>query len=805
MINLQQWATVSLGRSRLARKIAVTAGLAAALHCSSTASAAKPNTLRAFTVKDSIEISYITHPSMWTVNQDPVVAPIISPDQRYFLLVTQRGMLSSNSIESTIWLFDRKVVLDYVARRTTVRPAPRMIATLRAASNMAVISDVRWLSDSKGIAFLGRKASSLPQLFVADLFGGSVRAVTKGGAYVSAYDIAGDTIVYTTLLRAGESKASGPGLTDITGQTIFSLLWPDNNTGDLAESHLVKVPSRLHVQRNGKEVPISFTRDGQPLKLFFPVLSLSPDGRSLITIAPVHAIPREWKIYQPWFGRSDLSLNSDNRWPLAAENAWKASDDVVINLRTGLVSPLVDAPAGRSLFFISAPTKAIWSKDSRRVLVSNTFLPVNAGLSAADRMQRSLAPAVAVIDVSSREIQPVAYLEQPPRNTTPTRRVSDVRWTGLENEVDLTYASSPDNVPLSSCDSYQLRSGKWMKTETRPGPSQAADLYIHQDLNQTPVLAAKLMGRDDPFIIWDPNPQLKSMALGKAALYHWHDKDGNLWAGILVLPPGYHSDHRYPLVIQTHGYEPLKFFADGRYTTGSGGRALCAKGIVLLQMDQPTTYFDTPKEGPFQTGGFESAVEQLDREGVIDPHRVGAIGFSFTCFHVLYALVHKPSLFAAAAITDGNNVSYLQYLLWADIPVAQEYAEKVNGGVPFGTGLLHWALSAPGFNSNQIKTPLLISALEKGALIGEWEIYAGLRRLKKPVDMLWLKQENAPHVLVQPQQRYLSQQSAVDWFEFWLNGMEDTDPSKAGQYERWRELRRMKGQEEDERRTDDQQ
>jgi dipeptidyl aminopeptidase/acylaminoacyl peptidase len=790
----------SMGISRRARKIRVATALAVALHCAAPASAATPNPLTAFTVKDSIEISYITNPTMWTVNQDPAVAPIISPDQRYFLLVTQRGLLSSNSIESTIWLFDRNAVLDYVARRTTVRPTPRAIATLQATSNMAVISDVRWLSDSKRIAFLGREAGS-PQLFVADL-SGSTRAVTKVGTYVSAYDVAGDTIVYTTLLQAGESKAPRSGLVEITGQTIFSLLWPDKNSDDLAESHLVKVPSTLHVQRNGKEVPISFTMDGRPLRLFFPVLSLSPDGRSLITIAPVHAIPAHWEAYQPWFGWSELSLKPDNKWAVAEENAWKASQEVVIDLQTGRLLPLVDAPAGRSLFFISAPTKAIWSRDSRRVLVSNTFLPMNVELGAADRMQRSLAPAVALIDVSSRKVQPVAYLEQPPHNSRPTQRVSDVVWNDLENEIDLTYASSPDNVPLPGYDTYRLRSGNWVKTEApvlRPeGPREEVALYIHQDLNQAPVLAAKLPGTDDPLIIWYPNPQLRSMALGRASLYHWRDKDGNLWAGILVLPPGYRSDHRYPLVIQTHGYEPLKFFADGRYTTGSGGRALCSRGIVVLQMDQPITYFDTPKEGPFQTGGFESAIAQLDADGLIDPHRVGIIGFSFTCFHVLYALIHKPSLFAAASITDGNNMSYLQYLLWTDIPEAQEYAEKLNGGVPFGAGLLKWATTAPGFNSDEIRTPLLISALEKGALVGQWEIYAGLRRLKKPVDMLWLSQENAPHVLVQPQQRYLSQQAAVDWFDFWLNGAEDAEPSKANRYERWRELRRMRGQKENE-------
>jgi hypothetical protein len=57
--------------------------------------------------------------------------------------------------------------------------------------------------------------------------------------------------------------------------------------------------------------------------------------------------------------------------------------------------------------------------------------------------------------------------------------------------------------------------------------------------------------------------------------------------------------------------------------------------------------------------------------------------------------------------------------------------------------------------------------------------------------MIWLKKENAPHILVKPHERYISQQSAVDWYDFWLNGHEDPDPAKRDQYTRWRELRKQ--------------
>ena len=62
-------------------------------------------------------------------------------------------------------------------------------------------------------------------------------------------------------------------------------------------------------------------------------------------------------------------------------------------------------------------------------------------------------------------------------------------------------------------------------------------------------------------------------------------------------------------------------------------------------------------------------------------------------------------------------------------------------------------------------------------LLSQWEAYAGLRRLGKPVEMQWLRRENAVHVLTRPSHRFLSEGSAVDWFDFWLNGREAPDPA----------------------------
>jgi hypothetical protein len=87
---------------------------------------------------------------------------------------------------------------------------------------------------------------------------------------------------------------------------------------------------------------------------------------------------------------------------------------------------------------------------------------------------------------------------------------------------------------------------------------------------------------------------------------------------------------------------------------------------------------------------------------------------------------------------------------------------------------------------------LRIVANNPPSLIIEWELFAALTRLNKPVEMIYM--QDGSHVLEKPWQRMISQQGNVDWFAFWLNGEEDPNPAKAEQYARWRQLRKQQGQ-----------
>src|SRR5207244_7962007 len=117
---------------------------------------------------------------------------------------------------------------------------------------------------------------------------------------------------------------------------------------------------------------------------------------------------------------------------------------------------------------------------------------------------------------------------------------------------------------------------------------------------------------------------------------------GREWKGGLYKPVGYNSGQRYPLVIQTHGFSQSEFRPSGVFPTAMAARALAAMGIMVLQTATGAAGarcpIATPEEGPCEVGIFESAASQLVSEGLVDPNKIGIVGFSRSCFYVMEML-----------------------------------------------------------------------------------------------------------------------------------------------------------------------
>jgi hypothetical protein len=186
--------------------------------------------------------------------------------------------------------------------------------------------------------------------------------------------------------------------------------------------------------------------------------------------------------------------------------------------------------------------------------------------------------------------------------------------------------------------------------------------------------------------------------------------------------------------------------------------------------------------------GYESGVAQLAKEGLVDRDRVGIIGFSRSVFYVAEALTTSSLHFKAASITDGISLGYVEYVLDSgNDSIAHEYLGMM-GAPPFGPGLRHWFEAAPDFNMSKVTAPVRIVGTGDVGSLSEWEPFALLREMHKPVEFTILNTNE--HIITNPAIRLAAQSGNVDWFRFWLQGYEDPDPSKVEQYGRWEAMRK---------------
>jgi dipeptidyl aminopeptidase/acylaminoacyl peptidase len=307
------------------------------------------------------------------------------------------------------------------------------------------------------------------------------------------------------------------------------------------------------------------------------------------------------------------------------------------------------------------------------------------------------------------------------------------------------------------------------------------------------------------------DPQFDLLTLAPAKHVEWETSTGYKVSGLLMLPPDYSDDQAYPLVIQAyHQFE--KFFCD----SGEGHwpslvpQPLANAGILYLirtshddgykkeDLDhQPSQYPGGIGEAALQMDIWDSAIKAFSSRGWVDPKHVGIIGFSRTGWYTEFALTHSEAHYAAATVTDNVTYSLGSYFLF-HLQRQIRGDDAMYGGPPYGATLKNWLKYSPAFNLEKIHTPVLMEEMGYGVaydselappvnLTSHYELFTGLNRLNKPVELYYYPLED--HTPDHPQGRLASLQRNVDWYRFWLQGYERPNPEDADQYKRWEALR----------------
>lgn len=240
------------------------------------------------------------------------------------------------------------------------------------------------------------------------------------------------------------------------------------------------------------------------------------------------------------------------------------------------------------------------------------------------------------------------------------------------------------------------------------------------------------------------NPEIAEWDLGSQQVIRWRSRDGaELW-GALVLPPGFVSGKRLPVIVNPYGnaaaMNEFKSFAMfSNQSHAAAGYALFYPHIRAVEKWPAARGFDFVRKvegadaAEIALGDLLSGVDALIERGIADPERLGLWGFSSGATTANYLLPRTTRF--RAAVSCAGIADFANYMLQIE-PEDQTQVDMMRGRTPSSDPDAYRAHSAL-HNLDKIRTPLLVFAGARDRLMLESQMLAnGLRRLGRDVEFV---------------------------------------------------------------------
>lgn len=706
----------------------------------------------------------------------------VSADGTRAFIVTRKAEVATDKNRYEIQLLQVAA-----SRLATGRvPPPEIVLSVAVAHDgdyaSPALQKVRWWDD-RTLIFLARLNSPTLQVYRLDLATRQLTQLTREAHPIVSYAASADMkrLVYAAQvpnppLRDGERSVV------VGNQSFWSVKFGQHDlrsqnrmyrfyVADLGASPRALGPA--FVEGNGA----------------IPQVSISPDGRwaLLPRYEPdrTMAWARDYPMVDDLSKRFGLSQRADPLQYFSRPLAYAPRRMLAWAIDEGREQAVVDAPDDALPSGGQDRTDRFWLGNGASVVLVGTHLPLNAA------GEGSTASHVIEYWPDSRKWAVVAQLQA----RAQAAHAVDGGLVVVDGEQRRQF--------------QRLENGSWQEVSDAPPRAEVRrgwTLTVQEGLNLPPdVVATGPEGQK--MRLTTLNPQFDASTWGSMQRYSWRDAQGRSWDGGLMLPSGGVDRRvRHPLVIQTYGFSAQRFYLDGPnigdgMTSGFAGRAFLREGLLVL--DMPWRPAKRKVTDPAQAlrqfnDGVRGAVDALVKDGLVDPARVGIIGWSATGERVLNLVTFSSLPIRAATIADGDaNTLFSLTVTYGANDSMWKRKEQINQGLPYGPGLRQWVRNDPALHTDCVKTALRIETYGPWVL-NNWDVYALLRRQYKPAEMVVIP--GGAHALSTPSERMISLQGSVDWYQFWLKGGRRSAPAWSGesvaslraQYEAWEQMAALK-------------
>lgn len=244
-------------------------------------------------------------------------------------------------------------------------------------------------------------------------------------------------------------------------------------------------------------------------------------------------------------------------------------------------------------------------------------------------------------------------------------------------------------------------------------------------------------------------------------------KDGTEIHGLVTKPAGYVAGRKYPAVLYIHGgpngQDSYGFTFDREF--------FAANGLVVIQVNyrgssgrgnasQKAIFADW---GNKEVVDLLGAVDEVVRQGVADPDRLGLGGWSYGGILTNYTIATDPRFKAAVS----GASSSMQFSMYGLDQYIVQYEQEM--GQPWKARDVWMKVSYPFFNVEKIRTPTLFLCGEKDfnvPIAGVEQMYQALRSLDVPTQLVVYPGQY--HGLTVPSYQRDRIQRYLDWWNKYL-------------------------------------
>jgi dipeptidyl aminopeptidase/acylaminoacyl peptidase len=296
--------------------------------------------------------------------------------------------------------------------------------------------------------------------------------------------------------------------------------------------------------------------------------------------------------------------------------------------------------------------------------------------------------------------------------------------------------------------------------------------FITEDATHMTELCVSAVSPFAPRKLTNITGQVKEWKLGTVEVVSWKSQDGATIEGILHKPADYDPTKKYPLLVMIHGgptgtSEPRLSPNEYAYPV----QAFLSKGALVLEPNYRGSAgygaafraLNVRNLGVGDMWDVMSGVDSLIAKGMVDPNRLGAMGWSEGGYISAFLTTHSDRF---KAISVGAGISdWMTYYVNTDItPFTRQYLHATPWSDPEV-----YAKTSPITTVQQAKTPTLIqqgSNDKRVPVPDSFELYRGLQDQGVPARLILYT--GFGHGINKPKPQRALLQANLDWFSFYI-------------------------------------